>query len=485
MNYFKSPKNLILSILLLGLLFRIYQLETFYVFNHDQDLYSWIIKDILVDKHFRLIGQLTSIDGVFIGPLFYYMLVPFFAIFNLNPLAATIPVIIIGLATVYSFYWILSHLFDIETGLIAAFLYSISWANAFYDRWVVPTQPTVLWSIWYLYAILMLAKGNFRVLPLLGILLGLVWHIHIALAPLAALIPIALIFSKDKPALKQFIQPIALSLVFTIPFWGFEFRHNFQQIKGFLDSLSLRRGEAEGLFRAWIVVDNAARSLGGNLFFGIKLPFFAEYLLLGGLSIYLYIKKTQLRQLLYISGLWILLIFLAQEVSKRGVSEYYFANIVPIAIAIFSLVISQIYRQGIGKALVKLSLLIFLVSNIFFVIKMPMAQDGYLEKLKLVDYIRNDAKSKGYECISINYIAQFGTDVGFRYLFWWRSIDLIRPGDNVPIYNIVIPWSVSGNEIDEKFGALGVILPKQGMPPSSSTCKDPNNELTPLLGFTR
>ena len=126
MKFFCKTQTLLIIILLLGLFFRIYKLESFYIFTHDQDLYSWIVKDILVDKHYRLIGQLTSIDGVFIGPLFYYFLTPFFVGLKMNPLAATIPGTIIGLLTVYSFYWVLKRLFNQEVGLIASFLYSVS-----------------------------------------------------------------------------------------------------------------------------------------------------------------------------------------------------------------------------------------------------------------------------------------------------------------------------------------------------------------------
>lgn len=103
----------ILAVLLvIGLFFRVYKLSEFYIFEHDQDLYSWIVKDILVDGHLRLIGQVTSIEGLFIGPFYYYLLAPFYFIFNMNPLAAMIPANIINLLTAISLYWVLARFFD-------------------------------------------------------------------------------------------------------------------------------------------------------------------------------------------------------------------------------------------------------------------------------------------------------------------------------------------------------------------------------------
>src|SRR3989338_9951008 len=101
----------LLFIIGVALFFRLYKLKEFYGFAHDQDLYSFVVRDIL-SGHFRLIGQMTSVDGVFIGPLYYYLLVPFFALFKMDPLSAVIPSTLIGILTIISIYWVFSKLFN-------------------------------------------------------------------------------------------------------------------------------------------------------------------------------------------------------------------------------------------------------------------------------------------------------------------------------------------------------------------------------------
>src|SRR5258706_8410202 len=120
-------------IFLIGLFFRLFKLDFFYIFEHDQDLYSWIVKDIWIEHHLRLIGQVTSIEGVFIGPFFYYLLVPFYAILGMNPLAATVLVTLIGILTIFSIYYVFQKFFGHATGLFGAAIYATSLGPVFFD----------------------------------------------------------------------------------------------------------------------------------------------------------------------------------------------------------------------------------------------------------------------------------------------------------------------------------------------------------------
>src|SRR4051812_47085467 len=88
----------LLVILLIGLFFRTYQIVERFEFAHDGDLYSWMVKDVVVNHHPRLIGQLTSAQGIFIGPLFYYALIPFFLLTHMDPIGGNILFVIIGMA---------------------------------------------------------------------------------------------------------------------------------------------------------------------------------------------------------------------------------------------------------------------------------------------------------------------------------------------------------------------------------------------------
>ncbi len=245
-NYFKKQPTFILGlVVLLGIFFRSYQAVERFDFGHDGDLSSWIVKDILVNHHFRLIGQLTSAPGIFIGPLFYYLLIPFFLLTKMDPIGVSILGILIGVFTIVSYYFVVSKIFNKTAGLLAAFLHAVLNSTVNFDRWIVPTLPTKLWAIWYLYCLFMIRRGNYSVLPLLGILIGLIWHIHIALAPTLLVLPLVIILSKKLPKKRELVVLLLFTLISSLPFLVFETRHNFSQSKNLIRNFTANFGSGD------------------------------------------------------------------------------------------------------------------------------------------------------------------------------------------------------------------------------------------------
>lgn len=490
-----SLKITIFIILLLALLFRTYKLETFYSFGHDQDLFAWIAKDIVSDHHLRLIGQETSVTGVFIGPLFYYLIALSFTIFGLDPLSANIPTIVTGLLTTFSIYWIFSKFFGRNTGLIGSFLYAVSPGVVFLDRWVVPTQPTILWTVWYLYILLSILKGNFQILIPLGILIGLVWHIHIAFIPLLTLLPVAFWLSKKEGHqiqinLKDLVIPLLLVFTLLLPFFAFEARHNFLQTKSLFTATQEERGDLTGSKRLLKTLDAAGKSLSGIFLlnnetiilppsFTIPLPILLLFLI-----IFLSMTKLLAKSTAIISCLWIVINLISQFLSKRAISEYYLNNLFAIFFLVSSVCLAHFHQVTKKIHLVPLLLVAYLFITTFWILTRPDALNGYLQKRKTVEYIQSNARAMEYPCIAINYIEEYkGIPNGFRYLFWWKNLTLITPGNDIPVYSIVTPWKISEKEVNDKFGIFGVILPAQKIV-DPKICNEPSRQLLPLWGFT-
>lgn len=493
----KTPNPFILFLIVVLCVFmRIWRYEDFYGFGHDQDLFSWIAKDIVVDKHIRLIGQETSINGVFIGPIFYYLISLLFLFFNMDPRIANMVIVIVSLFTALSFYYVISKFFGKTAGFITSFLYSSSLGMALFDRWVVPTQPTLLWSIWYLYVLLSFLKGNFKVLPVLAILIGLIWHIHIAFMPLLLLLPLTIYLKRKAISKSNFhlqFKNILLSLVIffllTLPFLVFEVRHNFQQTRALFHAASEERGDVKGSARVVKIANATAVTLTGAFWYNDKqqnLPqeIFVVPLLILFFFIFLARKRIFDKEQVSIMAVWIGIVLMGQFISKRQISEYYLTNLSVIAYLTLALFIAYLYIFKKLRLPIILLLLSYAFFNIFSLLNLPKSYDNYGDRKRLIEYIKQDVLTHNYPCIGVNFISDPGVGVGFRYLFWLNKIPIIKPVTGIPVYNIAIPWIyASPKELSFRQGYFGVIIPKPIEVKNPTLCNDAKNQFLPLSGF--
>lgn len=495
MDTIKNMKRVYLIlffIVLLSIFFRSYQLVERFEFAHDGDLYSWIVKDIVIDHHFRLIGQLTSANGIFIGPFFYYLLIPFFLLTKMDPIGVTLLGVVVGVLTVISYYFVLSKLFNKTVGIIAAFLHAVLVSTISYDRWIVPTIFTKLWAIWYLYVVLMISRGNFSVLPILGILIGLIWHVHIALIPALATVPVAFISSKRFPTKKQIILFFIYLTITSMPFIFFELRHNFQQTFGLINNFFVHREGPIGFYKFSIIIEMIIKNI-TSLFFESPRSFgLIKNILFFILIIFipLFLSKQKILSLkdiitLYFWFFGVLLFFL---VSSSPISEYYFSNIEVIVMTSISLSIYLLIKKfAFGKWLALIMLFIISVNSIIVFVNHVGDQKGYLERKSVANYIINDAKEKKFPCFSLNYITSPGENVGFRYFLFLKNAHIAVPGRGSPVYSIVIPDSyASSSEIKVKFGHIGIIPPVVKPPEDlmKDACSGANTNLTdPFFGY--
>lgn len=493
-EYFKKKEILFLIfILLFGLILRVYNFEKSFIFAHDQDLYSWIAKDIVVNKHLRLVGQITSVDGVFIGPLYYYLMAFSYLVFNMNPLSAIVPLTLIGLSTVMAFYLLGKKYYSSRVGLTMAFIYSVSYGAALYDKWSCPTELAVLWTVGFMYLLLAMLRKEVKLIPLFGILAGLTYHIHIALVPILPIAIAAFFLSGGrfmdnlkKIKIKNIVITILLFLLTSSPFWLFEIKHNFSQVRSTLVATQKELGNPTGTEKFYKVINASSVEMQQRLFIGYQIKNI-EYLwiliLLMVLSIY-FRRKTNKGELLSFAA-WIFLIGLAQFLSKRIVSEYYFTNYLVIFILIISLFIDVLLDKKIIRRSVVFLAVTYLFLNINWMLKMSsQVTDSYYYRQQLVDFIKKDADKNEYLCVGVNYISKFGDGVGFRYLFWYKGVKIVKPSGMVPTYNIVIPWEISGDEVEVKYGRFGLILPNNRKVPSKEWCDMVENQPDPLLGYT-
>lgn len=481
-------KWIFLGIVIAGLFLRSYNARETFFYGHDLDLASWIIKDILINKHLRLIGQLTSTEGIFIGPIYYYFLIPFYLATRMDPIGAVYAISLLGLVSIVSYIFVFYKLFGRLPGIIAGVIYAVSSYMVLNDREVIPTMPVMLWSVWYFYAINLLLRGKVSGYILSGILFGLIWHINLALALAVPLAPLAIWLSRKKLMPQGLFKGVLALLFLSLPLIVFELRHSFLQTKAFLAAITSNQSDIVNGFDKLTRVLHLANTNAHNFLLSpLYISFWASTVLLLIGLIYISFNKLIAKNLLIIMATWWGSFILFFSLYSKVVSEYYLNAIFVVWVAILTLSVSQLLQTKKLKLIGIFILITFVSLNLYRIISYQPNGNGYLEKKSLVEFIDDDRLAHGYPCFAVSFITSPGNELGYRYLFWLRGMHVTKPSSGAPVYSIVFPHSIVGR-IDESFGALALVLPdyeRYSEGGITESCSSPNTNLTDsMFGYT-
>ena len=102
---------------------RSYQLETRMSFSFDQVNGAWAAKDALIDHHWPLTGPVAKQNsGFYMAPIYYYILIPFYFVFNLHPIASGVTAVFISCLTFLTIFLAVKNLFNTPIAFIAAYI---------------------------------------------------------------------------------------------------------------------------------------------------------------------------------------------------------------------------------------------------------------------------------------------------------------------------------------------------------------------------
>jgi hypothetical protein len=469
-------RPLLIVALLLGLLTRGYQFRERYLYAHDGDLASWIVKDIVVDHHVRLIGQLTSAPGIFIGAAYYYLLIPFYLLTHMDPIGGIALSLATAILAILSLYYVVTKVHSQGSANISVLIYSVSDLISRTEREVVPTTPVMLWSIWCYYALFLVFTGNKKGYLLFAVLLGFVWHINLALALVTPLFILAFFYKRFK--LSDLIFPLLTFVILSLPLIIFEVRHGFTQSQALISSLTSMGHNSVSLYNKVLhVISYANKNVIGLLYYKYS------GLILFAFLIYSIIRSRLSIFWLFIYVGWMVLIILFFTFNSINLSEYYLNSI-----NILWIILAGLFLAWLPKYISLPLLTLYIFVNLSLLFSFTINYSGYIEKKAIVSAIAADAKLHHYPCISVSYITSPGNNLGYRYLFYLQKLPVNSPKRGSPVYSIVFPHSLV-DHLDRTFGALGLILPeykRYNEKDISVTCGGPDENITgDMFGFTK
>lgn len=233
---------LIILIWIIGLFLRCYNQTDLLGFYYDQGRDAKMAQDIISGYNFPAIGPTTGIAGLFLGPFWFYLIVPGYFLGQGNPAIAAYFISFLESLTIPLIYYFVKKYWNPKTAYVASILWSLSHYLIRSSRWF--SNPSSL-PTFVLIAMILLIKivkdKHYKLLPYLALIIGLSLQLEAASA--IFFIPIILVFGLInfstilKIKLNIWLKSIIYFCSLLLPQAVFEIKNNFlisRNLIGFL-----------------------------------------------------------------------------------------------------------------------------------------------------------------------------------------------------------------------------------------------------------
>lgn len=233
----KNPKIWLLFIIVIATFLRFYGLSEYLRFLGDEGRDVLVVKKMIVDHQWTLLGPTASVGGFYTGPIYYYFMLPFLWVFGLNPIGPAVMAALFGLVTIVLIWLFCKEFFDPKTALIAAFFMAISPKMVETSRFSWNPNPIPFFSLLTIFSLYLAKVRDKKIFTLLtGIGLGILYQLHYINLVFIPIVGLAtLLLFPNKRWLGQIALIILGFLVGNSFFLAFELRHGFPNTKSVLE----------------------------------------------------------------------------------------------------------------------------------------------------------------------------------------------------------------------------------------------------------
>ena len=422
----------IIFILLLASFLRLYRINDYMTFLGDEGRDAIVWLKMVRDHKFTLIGPTTSIGNMYLGPLYYYLMLPFYFVFGSSPVGPSIGVALFSTATVFFIWYVGKIWFNEKTGLIAAFFYTISPVVLYHSRssWNPNIMPffalLCIYGVWKFWQ-----QHQYFWLLIVGIGFSFVVQSHylgLLLFPTICLFWILTLYSliKTKKSTKKFFlfslfATLIFSLLTILPLVWFDLRHGFLNYHAFQKFFGDRQTTVnfkiyKALPNFWPLWEKIVNDVlaGQNFLLGRFLAI--------GFVIAAIIKRNVVFKnnnfLLTIT--WLFFGLLGLGLYKQHIYDHYFGFLFPVIFLFLGYFLTLLFNWGlVGRWLGGFIFLILLIVNLQLNYLRTAPNYQYQRTQEIDQMILKEAKNKPF---NFALLAQRNYDAGYTYFFqYWKS----------------------------------------------------------------
>lgn len=418
--------TILLLLLLIASFVRLYRINDYMHFLGDEGRDVLVVKRIIIDHKLTFLGPVTSVGSIYLGPIYYYFMVPFLFIFNMEPVGPAVMIALFSVVTIILIYLLCLEFFNLTAGVISSLLYALSPLVIVHSRFSWNPNAVPLFALLIIYSLLKIViKNDYRWFWILGLCLGIILQLHyLALVYIPLIFLVLFIFKELK--LKNFLFMVLGSIIVLSPFIAFEIKNSFPNTKTALEFVT-RTGGAATLSLAkfnFSFVDITTRAF-WRLVVIESNPISKALILLLVVSLVLIARdKREMiikRKPLVIILIWFLVSLVFLSLYQGAIYDYYMVIFFPFPPLITAIVFSWLFKKNI---ILKILTAIFLLIILYFqIINSPIKDEPH----RLVDitklrskFIIDQTQNKPY---NFALVTGSNSDHAYRYFFelWGRS----------------------------------------------------------------
>jgi hypothetical protein len=460
----KQDIAILLPIVLVGLFLRVHKLSSMVGFDFDQEYAAMFADTILKVFPVQMIGQGLSVPGLFMGPFYFYYLVPFFALTHLHPIGGYIGSIALGLSGIVLSYVLLKHVFGQATAILGSFLLSVLLLYIQYDWAMAPTYSSIGIVILTWFCLYAYWHKHMQFLPVLAFIFGMFTSFHPILFPFYLVFFVLVLIKRKFPSIKIFLFSVLCFLLPLTPLLMFEYFRHFLEVKALFSLSQTSKGEPKTfttlieyaliLFRFPVLLTSVP--IQGLLATAFSAIVYGVPLAMASKKIGFW--KDRFHITILITTLVVFLLYYV--VLPTHVPEYYFLG-VEVILFIYIVATMGLLLKTQAKIIVLAFVGFLTIYNIGLLTSRWSNSSGFAlsEKEFILQKIKTIQGDKPN--FDIRYNIDPGQEYGFGYL---RRLYNLRTeeGESHTIYEIVMPLSRTTEKIDifSPSKSIGVIIRK-------------------------
>ncbi len=410
---------------------RFHHIVDYAVFSFDQGRDMLVVWDIVYNHNPTLIGPVTGLQGVFLGPFYYYLTAIPFILSGGHPMSSAIFIDLVGLLTIPISYLIILKLFNRTTATIAAMIVAISPFLVFYSRfaWNPNILPPIALVFYFCLVRVCQGRVKFVYLGTLALALALQTEAASAFFYFPTII-LAFLIYRPKVKIKSLIYCGIILISSISPIILFELRNHFLISKNLAKFFTGRQNN-------YLITTQSfgqRRTLLGDVFSN---TFYFKTVRVGVVFVWLSLIFSAIKILgntrnekeipLKIAFLWMVINLTGLVFFYPGIIfEHFLFSMIVVMVILGSYFLSTLYEKynvwGKATVIVFLLLMFLSITQTLNLLKTPEEDTSrrvsYLDQLAAIFYIYNDSKGQSF---ALNVYTPPAIDYSFQYLVKWYA----------------------------------------------------------------